>query len=191
VKPAEQVVVHAAPLAAGRVHAKAAALLTAGGWAEQPGEGNMQQGGIARVGGGGTQPGQRGPCGSPAAGRGLTGAWAMQMHTHADHATRAHPLPPHQAFNRLPAGRVQAPVTFQAPLVHVALGVPVKPAEQVVVHAAPFAAGRVHAKAVALPTAGGWAEQPGEGECVGGGCQTVKQRTQLAGLPANTREGET
>jgi hypothetical protein len=79
------------------------------------------------------------------------------------HATHAHPLPPHQAGERLPAGRAQAPVTFQAPLVQVALGVPVKPAEQLAVHAAPFATGRVHAKAVALPTAGGWAEHPGEG----------------------------
>jgi hypothetical protein len=84
------------------------------------------------------------------------------MHAQA-HAARAHHLPPHQAYNRLPAGGAQAPVTFQAPLVQVALGVPVKPAEQLVVHAAPLATGRVHAKAAALPTAGGWAEQPGEG----------------------------
>jgi hypothetical protein len=87
----------------------------------------------------------------------------------------------------LPAGGVQTPVTFQAPLVQVALGVPVKPAEQVVVHAAPLATGRVHAKAVALPTAGGWAEQPGagqwhlgRGECVGGGWRDRQPRENKA-----------
>lgn len=65
---------------------------------------------------------------------------------------------------RSPLG-AHKPATLQAPLLHVALGVPVKPTEQVAVHAAPAAAGRGQANAAALAARGGWIEHPGEWTC--------------------------
>ena len=62
-------------------------------------------------------------------------------------------------------------MTPQAPLVQVAVGAPEKPAQQVVAHIPPLAAGRVQANARALVTLAGWAEHPVQRSAGSGGAR--------------------